>query len=471
MKPQLTISQAARLFAARHLSPVELAQDCFRRIRQADHRLNSFLLLTEERALADARASERRWSNGCPKGKLDGIPIAHKDVYNTAGIRTTAHSRILENNIPSADAASVRKLAEAGTVLVGKLATYEFAIGGPSFDLPWPPARNPWNPDHVTAGSSSGTGAAVAAGFVLGGTGTDTSGSIRGPAALCGITGLKPTYGLISRRGILPLSYSLDHAGPLAWNAEDCALLLGAMVGYDPGDPASVDRPIEDYTAGINDGIKGLRVGLIRHFHEIDNPASVATLAGINSGLDVLRDLGATTTEVTMSPLIYYHACGSLIQFAEAFAIHGSLLRSRFYDYGEYFRDRVALGALITAESYVQAQRRRRQLCIEMARAIADVDVLVTASQASEALPIVSVPKWSAWERPGFSLPFNLAGYPAISVCTGFGHKGLPLAMQIVAKPFHEHILLRTAHAYESATPWRHGRPALDWQDHDNRPT
>lgn len=272
MKPQLTISQAARLFAARHLSPVELAQDCFRRIRQADHRLNSFLLLTEERALADACASERRWSNCCPKGKLDGILIAHKDIYNTAGIRTTAHSRILENNIPSADAVSVRKLAEAGTVLVGKLATYEFAMGGPSFDLPWPPARNSWNPDHVTAGSSSGTGAAVAAGFVLGGTGTDTSGSIRGPAALCGIAGPKPTYGLISRRGILPLSYTLDHAGPLAWNAEDCAVLLGAMVGYDPGDPASVGHPVEDYTAGINDGIKGLRVGLIRHFHEIDNP-------------------------------------------------------------------------------------------------------------------------------------------------------------------------------------------------------
>lgn len=465
MTPQLTIAEASRLFAAGKLSPVELAQDCFRRIRAADGRLNSFLLLTEERAMADARASEQRWASGQAKGRLDGIPIGHKDIYNTAGIRTTAHSRILEHNVPAEDAVAVRKLADAGTVLVGKLATHEFAIGGPSFDLPWPPARNPWNPEHFTAGSSSGTGAAVAAGFVLGGTGSDTTGSIRLPSAFCGITGIKPTYGLVSRRGILPLSFTLDHAGPMAWTAEDCALLLQAMAGHDPGDPASADRPAADFTSGIGDGIEGLRVGVIRHFHETDTRAGTATLAGIENGLDVLRALGATVTEVTLSPLAEYHACGILILITEAYAIHKPWLTTRFYDYGEVFRDRIALGALVTGEHYVQAQRRRRALCLEMATAMADVDVLVTAVQATEAPPIRAVPKWAALEKPGFATPFNVTGYPAIAVCSGFGEGGLPVSMQIAAKPFREALLLRTAHAFERATPWRDKRPDLPAED------
>ena len=474
MTAQLTIAEAYRLFATRKLSPVELTEDCFRRIRAADDRLNCFLLLTEERAMADARASEQRWSSGLARGKLDGIPIGHKDIYSTAGIRTTAHSRILEHNVPAEDAVSVAKLAAAGTVLVGKLATHEFAMGGPSFDVPWPPARNPWNPDHFTGGSSSGTGAAVAAGFVLGGTGSDTGGSIRSPAALCGVTGLKPTYGLISRRGILPLSFTLDHAGPLAWTAEDCAILLEAMAGYDSGDPASVDhagadhagadRPAADFTAAIGEGIKGLRVGVIRHFHETDNPASAATRAGLSNGLGVLRELGATVRDVTLSPLADYHACGLLILITEAYAIHKPWLRTRFYEYGELFRDRIALGALVSGEHYVQALRRRRELCLEMAAAMADLDVLVTAAQPTEALPIRDVPKWGTLDKPGLTFPFNVTGYPAISVCSGFGEGGLPVAMQIAAKPFSEPLLLRTAHAFERATPWRDKRPALAWQ-------
>ena len=231
----LTIAEAGRLIAARKLSPVELATTHLDRIRRLDPELNAFLLVTEERALGDAKAAEARQMSGTLRGKLDGIPIAHKDIYKTAGIRTTAHSKLLEHNVPTKDARTVAKWAEAGTVMLGKLSTHEFAFGGPSFDLPWPPARNPWNRDHFTAGSSSGTGAAVAAGLILGGTGSDTGGSIRGPAALCGIAGIKPTYGLSSRVGILPLAYSLDHAGPMAWTAEDCALLLQGMAGHDSG--------------------------------------------------------------------------------------------------------------------------------------------------------------------------------------------------------------------------------------------
>ena len=225
----LTIAEAARRIAAKQLSPVELAKTHLERIRRLDPALNAFLLVTEERAMADARAAEARQMAGALRGRLDGIPIAHKDIYNTAGIRTTAHSRQLEHNVPTRDAHTVKKWADAGTVMLGKLATHEFAFGGPSFDLPWPPARNPWNRDHFTAGSSSGTGAAIAAGLILGGTGSDTGGSIRGPAALCGIAGIKPTYGLSSRAGILPLAFSLDHAGPMAWTAEDCGLLLQGM--------------------------------------------------------------------------------------------------------------------------------------------------------------------------------------------------------------------------------------------------
>ncbi len=464
MSAQLTIAEASRRIAAGTLSPVELTQDCLSRIRAADDRLHSFLLLTEERALADARASEARWARGDARGKLDGIPIAHKDIYNTAGIRTTAHSRLLEDNVPTEDAESVRRLAEAGTVLLGKLATHEFAMGGPSFDVPWPPARNPWNPDHFTAGSSSGTGAAVAAGFILGGTGSDTGGSIRGPAALCGVSGIKPTYGLISRRGILPLSFTLDHAGPLAWTAEDCALLLQAMAGYDAGDPASADRPVPDFTAGIAEGIKGLRVGVVSHFHETDNPGSPATLSGIEKGLDVLRQLGAAVQEITLSPMQEYHSCGFLILTAEAYAIHEPWLRTRFYDYGELFRDRIALGALVSGPNYVQALRRRRELCLEMAAAMAGVDVLVTAAQPAEAPPIAAVPKWTNLEKPNFTIPFNVTGYPAISVCSGFGEGGLPLALQVAAKPFCEALLFRVAHAFENATPWRDRRPEMAWQ-------
>ncbi len=464
MTAQLTIAEASRQIAAGTLSPVELTKDCLARIHAADDRLHSFLLVTEERALADASASEARWKRGEGRGKLDGIPIAHKDIYNTAGIRTTAHSRLLEDNVPTEDAVSVAKLAVAGTVMLGKLATHEFAMGGPSFDVPWPPARNPWNPDHFTAGSSSGTGAAVAAGFILGGTGSDTGGSIRGPAALCGIAGIKPTYGLVSRRGILPLSFTLDHAGPLAWTSADCALLLQAMAGHDASDPASADRPVPDFTAGIADGIKGLRVGVLSHFHETDNPASPATLSGIETGLEVLRGLGATVKPVTLSPMQEYHSCGFLILTVEAYAIHEPWLRTRFYDYGELFRDRIALGALVSGPHYVQALRRRRELCLEMAAAMADVDVLVTASQPAEAPPIAAVPKWTNLEKPNFTIPFNVTGYPAISVCSGFGDGGLPVSIQIVAKPFCEPLLFRVAHAFETATVWRAQRPAMAWQ-------
>jgi aspartyl-tRNA(Asn)/glutamyl-tRNA(Gln) amidotransferase subunit A len=395
------------------------------------------------------------------RGKLDGIPIAHKDIYNTAGIRTTAHSKLLEHNVPTEDSRVVQLWAAAGTVMLGKLATHEFAMGGPSFDLPWPPACNPWNPEHFTSGSSSGTGAAVATGQVLGGTGSDTGGSIRGPAALCGLAGIKPTYGLCSRAGVLPLSYTLDHTGPLAWTVEDCALLLQAMAGHDPNDPASADRPTPDFTAGLRNGVKGLRIGVARHFFETDNRVNDATLKGINDALAQFRAMGAEVRDVTLSPMADYHACGFLILVAEAYALHEPWLKSRFNDYGESFRDRIALGGFIRAADYVAAIRKRRLLCLELKAAMADLDILVSASAATEAPRITEVPKWATLEKPSFTMPFNVTGSPAISICTGFGAGGLPLSMQLVAKPFAEPLLFQAAHAYETATDWRARRPAL----------
>ncbi len=456
-----TIAEAASLIAEKKLSPVELTQSCLARIKRLDGTLHSFITLTEEAALATARDAEVAIMRDGPKGPLHGIPIGLKDIFNTKGVLTTAHSRQLEHNVPEEDATTTRLLAEAGTVMLGKLSTHEFAFGGPSFDLPWPPARNPWNPDHFTSGSSSGTGAAVAAGLILGGMGSDTGGSIRGPAALNGIAGIKPTYGLISRAGVLPLAFSLDHAGPMAWTVEDCAIMLQGLAGYDAKDPASADRRPPDFRSEIGRGAKGLKIGVVRHFYETDNPANETTQKAIDAAIDLFKREGAQIREITLSPLADWAACGFLILVTEAFAVHESWLQTSMQKYGELLRDRMAFGAFISGADYVQALRRRRELCDELAAAMADIDILLSATAAAEAPRIDQVPKWANFEKPSLTMPFNVTGYPALSLCNGYGVGGLPLAMQLVAKPFQEPTLFRTGHAYETATEWRQRRPAI----------
>jgi aspartyl-tRNA(Asn)/glutamyl-tRNA(Gln) amidotransferase subunit A len=456
-----TIASAAADLAAKKISPVELTKACLAKIEKLDGELHSFLLVTADRALADAKASEARFMAGTQRGVLDGIPIAHKDIYNTAGIRTTAHSRLLEHNIPAADSTVVRKWADAGTVMLGKLATHEFAMGGPSFDTPWPPARNPWNTAHFTSGSSSGTGAAVAAGLILGGTGSDTGGSIRGPAAFCGIAGIKPTYGLCSRAGVLPLTYSMDHTGPLAWTGEDCAILLQAMAGHDPTDPASSTRATPDLLSGLNGGVAGLRIGVVRHFHEVDNKVDAPVQKAIDDAVELLRNQGATIREVVLPSLQDFQAAGSLILITEAYGLHEKWLKTRWNEYGELFRDRVAFGGLISGADYVEATRRRRELQVAVATAMADVDILLTAGAPTVAPKIDSIPKWGGYEKPGFTIPFNLTGQPAMTICAGFGEGGLPVGIQLAARPFEDGLLLRVCQAYETATPWRATRPAM----------
>jgi aspartyl-tRNA(Asn)/glutamyl-tRNA(Gln) amidotransferase subunit A len=457
----LTIAEAARLIEKRELSPVELTKSRLARIERLDGRLNSFIRVLADDARASAKAAETEIAAGRYKGPLHGIPIGLKDIYETEGIPTTGHSKVMQDHVPAADALSVKKLKDSGCVVMGKLATHEFAFGGPSFDLPWPPARNPWNTDHAPSGSSSGTGAAVAAGLVLGGTGSDTGGSIRGPAALCGISGIKPTYGLISRAGILPLAFSLDHAGPMAWTAEDCAILLQAMAGHDPADPGSANRPIPDYRKALTGDVKGMRIGLIRHFYTRDNEANTATRQAIETAAKKLEEMGASLREITVAPLEEWTACGMIIMLAEAYAIHEDNLRRRFTDFGEIFRGRMAVAGMITGADYIQALRRRRELVDEFDRAMAGLDILMTAASPSEAPRIDAVGKFAIFERPLLTMPFNVTGSPAMSVCCGYTESGLPLAFQITGKRFDDATVLRLADAYERATPWRDRRPKL----------
>src|SRR5690242_5913430 len=323
----LTITDAARLIEKRRLSPVELIDALLARIEALDPQLNAFLLPTPEKAREQAKAAEREITAARYRGPLHGIPFGLKDIYATAGIRTTSHSKICENLVPTEDATTVSKLDQAGGVLLGKLATHEFAHGGPSFDLPWPPARNPWNRDHFTGGSSSGAGAAVAAGFVPGALGSDTGGSIRGPAALCGIVGLKPTYGLVSRAGVYANSFTFDHAGPMTWTVEDCANMLQAIAGHDPKDPASANRPIPDYRTALTGDIRGLRIGVLRHQFETEVATSQATRLALAAAFDVLRGLGAILEDVRIRPAQEYYDVKITGAESELYAVHEPVLR------------------------------------------------------------------------------------------------------------------------------------------------
>jgi aspartyl-tRNA(Asn)/glutamyl-tRNA(Gln) amidotransferase subunit A len=458
----LTIAEAARLIERKQLSPVELTTALIHRAEALDPQLNAYLMLTGERAIDQARNAEQEVAAGRYRGPLHGIPFGLKDIYSTAGIRTTGHSKICIDTVPSMDATTVRKLYDAGAVLTGKLATHEFAHGGPSFDLPWPPARNPWNREHFTGGSSSGSGAAVAAGLVPAALGSDTGGSIRGPAALCGIVGLKPTSGVVSRSGVYTNSFSFDHAGPMSWTVEDCAILLQAIAGHDPQDPASATRPVPDYRAALTGDIKGLRVGIVRHLHEQDCAVTPEVSAALEEAFGVLRSLGASLGEARLRPALDYYDVKVTIAESELLAVHERALRTRPGDFGEDFLGRVLPAVLISGRDYIQAQRERRRMLAEMTPVYADFDVLVTATACGPAPRLGTWRTIEFWRRASLTTPFNVTGGPALAQCIGFSSTGLPLSMQIVGRPFDDATVLRVAHAYEKATPWRDKRPELN---------
>src|SRR5712691_3498271 len=457
----LTIAELQRLYARHELSPVEATKALLARIVAHNGKLHSFLRLTEEAALAEAGVAERELMAGTNRGPMHGIPYALKDIVETEGILTTGHSKLRQDHVPAQDAELVARLKAGGGIMLGKLATWEFALGGTSWDLPWPPALNPWNPDHLPGGSSSGAGAAVAAGFVPAAVGTDTGGSIRGPAAVCGLAGLKPTYGRVSRRGVFPNTFSMDHCGPLTRSAEDIALFLGVIAGFDPEDPGSEDVAVPDYRTELDGGVRGLRLGLVDDWVSGANVHPDLAPA-IETAVAVLREAGAIVEPIRLSSLRDYTDCKTTISSVELYAIHEHDLKTRPQDFGRILRNRVLPGALIRAEDYLEALRWRTALAREQARALQQVDAFITAAALNVADPADPNLPDRLVSAPSITMPFSVGGLPALAVPCGFSSReGLPLSLQIAAAPFAEGLVLRIAHAYQEATDWHRRHPTL----------
>ncbi len=456
----LTVAEAARLLERRELSPVELTEACLERIQALEPRLNAFITVTGEEALATARERQEELARGQRRGPLHGIPMALKDLIDTAGVRTTAGSRILAERVPREDATVAARLREAGAVFLGKLNLHEFAFGGTNVNPHYGPARNPWDLERIPGGSSGGSGVAVAAGECLASLGSDTGGSIRLPAALCGITGLKPTYGRVSLHGVIPLAWSLDHVGPMCRTAEDCAIVLGAIAGPDGRDIYAADVPVPDYRAQLGGGVRGLRVGVPReHFFE-GTDAEVAE--AVRRAVELLAELGAEVREVSLPHTELLAQTVAAIMVPEVLAYHLNWLRERPQDYGEDVRLRLEMGVVYPAVAYVQAQRLRRALVQEWGWVFQEIDLLATPTTRIPAPGLEEGGKvQTTMALIRNTNPFNLTGQPAISLPCGFTRSGLPIGLQLVGRWWEEGTVLRAAHAYQQATDWHRRAPPL----------
>lgn len=457
----LSIDDASKLIAKRQLSPVDYLKALHDRSQALQPQLAAFTQEFWVEAEASARKAEEDIVRSGPRSPLHGIPIGLKDIIDIAGHPTTCHSKILLDNQKTADSATTERLRAAGAIFPGKMSTHEFALGGPAFDLPFPPARNPWNPDHHPGGSSSGSGVAVAGGILPGAIGTDTGGSIRHPAFACGLAGMKPTYGLVSRYGVFPLAFSLDHIGPLTRTITDNALLLNALAGYDQRDPASANQPAEDYTRDLNAGLKGLRIGFVRHFHETDMPAPLETITALDEAANVFRREGAYVIDVRLPDLTLLAATNRVILLSEAVAIHETWLKERPGDYSHNTRQRLLPGIFLNAADYIQAQRSRRRLVDEINNTFRSVDVLLVASSMEPACRIDDDAELSRTYPRQARAPFNLSGHPALAVMCGLSADKLPLGFQLVGPAFSEALLYRAARGYERATPWHTIHPDI----------
>ena len=452
----LTLSDAAAAIRAGELSPVEVTDFYLARIERLNPVLNAFITITADEAQAAARAAQ---DGSGPDGPLRGVPLALKDLFDTADVRTTGGAKFFHDRLPSRDATVVARLKAAGAIMLGKLNMHEFAYGVSNDNPHYGACRNPWNLDRIPGGSSGGSGAAVAAGMCLGSLGSDTGGSIRIPSSLCGITGLKPTYGRVSRAGVIPLSWSMDHVGPMAGTVRDCALLLGVIAGYDPDDPASADVPAPDYDATLDGGVRGLRVGLPHRlfYDHLDDEVQAA----VERAAATLREEGAEVRDVTIERIELANVAGSTILFSEASAYHEQRLRERPEDYGEDVRERLLIGAFYPATAYVNAQRIRTLVRAAFLDTLSAVDVLLAPATQRTAPPIAG---FTADTRAGLTrltTPINLAGLPALALPCGFDSAGLPIGMQLIGRPFDEALLLRAGQAYQRVTDWHTRRPAL----------
>ena len=458
----LSITEAGALMRSRKLSPVELVRAHLERIEAVDGMLHSFVTVMPDQAMSEARKAEAELLRGHDRGPLHGIPTAHKDLYDTAGVRTTSGSRVDMDRVPAEDCTVVARYRDAGAVLLGKLAMHEFALGGPDFTTPFPPARNPWNTGHITGGSSSGSGAAVAGGLCMGALGSCTGGSIRFPASHCGTVGIKPTYGRVSRAGVVTLSWSQDHAGPLTRRVEDAALMLQPIAGHDPKDPTSSRAPVPDYREGISGGIEGLRIGVPRDYFFSRGPnVSSEVLDIVEKQLEVLEELGARVEDVSIPSLDFARSANMVIMLSEAFAYHEPNLKARAHEYGELQRASFRIGGLLKASDYVQAQRCRSVVKKEFADVLQRVDVLVSPTMPRTAPAFEGYDPVGHNRGPSYTAPYNVTGLPAISVPAGFDGDRLPVGLQIGGRPFDEATLFRVAYAYEQRTRWYAHRPSI----------
>ena len=456
----LSIAEAVALIRSGKLSPVELTEELLARIGQLDHRVRAFITLTAEQALAAAREAEQEIRRDRYRGPLHGIPFGLKDIYDTAGVLTSGGSAVCAENVPTQDSTAARKLLEAGGILLGKLQTHEFAHGGPSFDLPWPPSRNPWDLSRFTGGSSSGSAAAIAAGFMPAAMGSDTGGSIRGPASFCGITGFMPTFGLVSRAGVMPNSFTFDHCGPMARSVEDCAILLQVLAGYDAADPGSIRHEVADFRGRLGQPVKGLRIGVLRHYWEEDIPATPEHARSLEEAVKVFEGLGASVSTCRIRPVQDGFDIKVIIAESEIFSIHQeSLIRSPG-KYGRDFLGRALPACVFQSADYVQALREHRRYLDELLPVFERFDVLL-ASGFGPAPRFEDYRTENFWLKSNVCTPSNTGRNPALALPCGYSSGGLPLGMQLIGRPGDDARVLQTGHAFQQATDWHLRRPQL----------
>jgi aspartyl-tRNA(Asn)/glutamyl-tRNA(Gln) amidotransferase subunit A len=463
-----SMGELARLVATKAVSPVEVVQAHLDRIAALDGQVKAFITVMADAALQSAKAAEAAVMARESLGPLHGVPVGLKDLYCTRGVKTTAGSRILGDWVPAEDATVVSRLAGAGAIMLGKLNMHEFAYGPEGLNVHYGTSWNPWDASthRIPGGSSSGSGAGVAAGLCPGALGSDTGGSIRIPSSLCGLTGIKPTYGRVSRAGALPLAWSLDHVGPMCRSAADCALMLGAMSGYDPRDPSTSVLPVPDYTAALTGQVKGLRVGLLRRaFLE---SAGEPQRRAVEAAVKALETLGASVREVELPQMKYAAGAAAAVISAESYAYHEPWLKSRIAEYGPDVRERLLVGAFVSGTDYLRGQRVRQLIRDEVDQVLGGLDVLIAPTLPIAAVPVgtreVEIDGRPHPVRPSlvrYTRPFNASGHPAASVPCGFTADGLPIGMQVIGRSFDEATVLRVADAYQLVTDWHARRPPL----------
>jgi aspartyl-tRNA(Asn)/glutamyl-tRNA(Gln) amidotransferase subunit A len=466
---QPSLSEASQLVRSKKVSPVELTHECLSRIERLNPKLNAFITVTADSALTEARQAEAEIQRNRWRGPLHGIPIALKDLIDTAGVRTTAASGLFKDRVPAQDAEIVRRLKAAGAVLLGKLNLHEFAYGGSSVISYFDAVHNPWNLDYSPGGSSGGSGAAVAAQLCYGAIGSDTGGSVRQPAGYCGIVGLKPTYGRVSTSGVIPLSWSLDHLGPMTRTVTDAAFMLQVIAGYDAQDTASIDVRVPNYAATIADATSSLRLGIPRaYFYEALHPEIQAAM---EAALSVLKKL--TRTQRDIAPLAANDTYASMmdpyvtILRAEAYAYHKEYVSKSPDLYQPQTLKRIQTGADITASAYIQARHQLEQIRRSVARVFETVDLLITPTTCVPPFAIADLLDPTTLRDKELLMlrntrPLNMLGLPTVSVPCGFTRTDLPIGMQITGPPGGEATVLRLGYAYEQATEWRKRKPNLD---------